>query len=161
MLYYIYCISKTSLTLSLFIEAPHAKPGKSAVMYIRVRGIKFVSFYDFSLELGTVPSVVFQELFRVLYFRNCFECCNLGTVPSVVLFVFFYFIVVILLIEKETVLLCLADSSVCFFCICYLFLQRSSQARINMGLDYSITRYAAFYVNEILLLKVLPSSDLQ
>ena len=59
MLYYIYCISKTSLTLPLFIEAPHAKPGKSAVMYIRVRGIKFVSFYDFSLELGTVPSVVF------------------------------------------------------------------------------------------------------
>ena len=60
----------------------------------------------------------------MLYFRNCSECCILGTVLSVVLFVFFYFIVVILLIEKETFLLCLADSSVCFFCICYLFLHR-------------------------------------
>jgi hypothetical protein len=43
MLYYVNCISKTSLTLPRFIEAPHAKPGKSAVMYIRVKGIKFFS----------------------------------------------------------------------------------------------------------------------
>ena len=75
-------VYKTSLTPPLFIEVP-VKSQKSELSCICVRGIDFVSFYDFSIGLWPCS-------YSVVFFVFLLDC---GPVPTVWYFLFFYWIV--------------------------------------------------------------------
>jgi hypothetical protein len=79
-------VHKTSLTPPLFIEVP-VKSQKSELSCICVRGIDFVSFYNFSIGLWPCS-------YSVVCFVFLLDC---GPVPTVWYFLFFYWIVALFL----------------------------------------------------------------